>query len=339
MDKPARTNGTVEILDTSVVFVVRYQLSDSITRNKIEVVQGKMVTARGAMLWIAPLSLFTALAADPNGDLLNAAAAGKTPRVEMLLNAGANREAKDSNGRTPLMLAAQHGHAETVRLLLSKGAEDGARDTDGWTAYGLVLFSPARGVSQANREEVLKALPHPAPVRLIVDAATNPEDLVSSCFMSSRGDLLEFVNGIHLDVPGPRGFSGIEQRIDQRPGPRIRTNRSCGPARNRSGDAAGSRRRCRRRAQPPRAAGGVLFATVGRQPRPLDRRSGVSRARSCVAFSEKLRRRVERPPCKDCHQSFAVCRHLSGVDKRACERDLPQRRNRAHEAMSALASI
>lgn len=159
-----------------------------------------MVTARGAMLWIAPLSLFTALAADPNGDLLNAAAAGKTPRVEMLLNAGANREAKDSNGRTPLMLAAQHGHAETVRLLLSKGAEDGARDTDGWTAYGLVLFSPARGVSQANREEVLKALPHPAPVRLIVDAATNPEDLVSSCFMSSRGDLLEFVNGIHLDA-------------------------------------------------------------------------------------------------------------------------------------------
>jgi hypothetical protein len=174
----------------------------------MRVVQGKTGAMRCAALRILIPALLTLLtldaapdpAQDATADLLSAAAAGQTRRVEMLLGAGANPEAKDSNGRTPLMLAAQHGRAETVRLLLSKGVKDDARDADGFTAYSLALFSPARGVSRSSVGEVLKALPRPVPLRLIVDAATNPEDLVSSCFMPGREELTEFVNGIHLDA-------------------------------------------------------------------------------------------------------------------------------------------
>jgi len=153
-----------------------------------------------ALLILLTLDAAPGPAPDPAADLLSAAAGGQARRVEMLLAAGANPEAKDNAGRTPLMLAAQHGHAEIVRLLLSKGAEADARDADGFSAYSLALLSPARGVSQAKIAEVLQALPRPNPVRVIVDAAANPEDLVSSCFMASREQLAEFVNGFHLDA-------------------------------------------------------------------------------------------------------------------------------------------
>jgi len=166
-------------------------------------VQRYSSTTRGTLFPIAALCCLLAVklnaASDPSANLLSAAASGQTRRAEMLLGAGANIETRDRNKRTPLMLAAQHGHAETVRLLLSKGAQDNARDADGLAAYALTFLFPAHGVSRANAEEVLKALPRPAPVRLIVDAATNPEDLVGSCFTKSREELIEFVNGIHVD--------------------------------------------------------------------------------------------------------------------------------------------
>src|SRR5437867_6662710 len=80
-----------------------------------------------------------ASAADLGPDLLNAARKGQSERVAQLLGKGAPVDAKDKNGRTPLMLAAQHGHAEVAKLLLAKGADTNARDRQGWTAFGLTL--------------------------------------------------------------------------------------------------------------------------------------------------------------------------------------------------------
>ena len=54
--------------------------------------------------------------------------------IRVLISEGANVNAKDKNGRTPLMYAAFISSTpEIVQLLLEKGAELEARDTDGWT--------------------------------------------------------------------------------------------------------------------------------------------------------------------------------------------------------------
>ena len=73
---------------------------------------------------------FAALAAVSPEDWLAAAKKGDTNRVESLLKAGAELEAKDQDGRTALMLAAQFGRLDTVRLLLAKRASADARDCE-----------------------------------------------------------------------------------------------------------------------------------------------------------------------------------------------------------------
>src|SRR5262249_17959781 len=49
------------------------------------------------------------------------------PRVKALLEKGANVNEKDSDGRTPLLLASANGHYPVVKLLLDKGANVNAR--------------------------------------------------------------------------------------------------------------------------------------------------------------------------------------------------------------------
>jgi ankyrin repeat protein len=54
--------------------------------------------------------------------------------VQLLLNKGADVEAKDKDGWTALIWAAQGGYEAMVRLLLDKRADVEAKDQYGWTA-------------------------------------------------------------------------------------------------------------------------------------------------------------------------------------------------------------
>jgi ankyrin repeat protein len=54
-------------------------------------------------------------------------------RVRLLLDSGANIEARDEEGATPLMRAASYGQTEIFSLLLERGAKVNVRDKQGMT--------------------------------------------------------------------------------------------------------------------------------------------------------------------------------------------------------------
>src|ERR1035441_7051931 len=86
---------------------------------------------------------FSILAAGVPMDILEAARKGNATEIAALLKKGADLEARDKQGRTPLMLAAQYGRTASVRLLLDKGAKPDARDSHHWNAYMLALLAPS----------------------------------------------------------------------------------------------------------------------------------------------------------------------------------------------------
>ncbi|OAM05710.1 MAG: hypothetical protein TV41_06320 [Wolbachia endosymbiont of Dactylopius coccus] len=65
--------------------------------------------------------------------LLDAARSGNLDKITDLLNSGANIEAKEKDGKTPLYLAAREGHLYAVKSLLNKGANIEAIENDKWT--------------------------------------------------------------------------------------------------------------------------------------------------------------------------------------------------------------
>jgi len=63
-----------------------------------------------------------------------AAEKGHEVVVRLLVDKGASVETKDNSGRTPLLWAAEKGHEVVVRLLVNKGADLEAKENDGRTS-------------------------------------------------------------------------------------------------------------------------------------------------------------------------------------------------------------
>ena len=66
--------------------------------------------------------------------LMMAANRGHTQTVQVLLDAGAKSDAKNTLGRTPLMMAANGGHTQTVELLLENQVRVNEKDKQDHTA-------------------------------------------------------------------------------------------------------------------------------------------------------------------------------------------------------------
>ena len=110
---------------------------------------------RAACLLVLTLLLPTGAAAQASPDVHAAVRTGEVARVEEALKAGAALEARDSWGRTPLIVALQQGKAPVVELLLARGADVNA--TDAWGRTPLLVAAQMRNTAAMRQLIALKA--------------------------------------------------------------------------------------------------------------------------------------------------------------------------------------
>ena len=82
----------------------------------------------------------------PSSTLASASASGHTAQARDLVAQGANVDAPDLRGLTPVMLAVLGGHLDTAVQLALSGADLTCRNAEGRTALELAVLSANREV-------------------------------------------------------------------------------------------------------------------------------------------------------------------------------------------------
>ena len=134
----------------------------------------------------------------PGGQRAQAAVPAEPPwvtSVRLLLDNGADIEARDEEGDTPLMRAASHGQTEVFKLLLERGAKTRIRDKQGMTP--LIAAACACAVATMNSTyDIMKILlDRGANVNVrtrdgttaLMMAAGSPDDAASVKLLLSHG--------------------------------------------------------------------------------------------------------------------------------------------------------
>ena len=88
---------------------------------------------------------------DPAAELRHAAGIGDMPALRAALERRPLIDARDANGRTALMLAALHGRGEAVDVLLAAGADPNAADAHGVTPLQAALNGEQTDIAAALR--------------------------------------------------------------------------------------------------------------------------------------------------------------------------------------------
>jgi ankyrin repeat protein len=114
--------------------------------------------------------------------LAAASAEGHNELIRRLLEAGAHPNAPNPEGETPLMLAARSGAAAGVKALLAHGADP--RASEGWRGQDALMWASAEG--------------HAEVVRLLIDAGA----VVQKRSKAGFSPLLFAVRGGHPEVAG-----------------------------------------------------------------------------------------------------------------------------------------
>lgn len=93
--------------------------------------------------------------------LMYAAEVGTMELLRALLAAGADVNAQDAKGRTALMYASEHCHTDSVRLLVKAGADVTFKDSNGYTALKRVhrkLSKVGRRLCRTDRKQIIHIL-------------------------------------------------------------------------------------------------------------------------------------------------------------------------------------
>ena len=85
-------------------------------------------------------------------DIHQAAEEGNTNMVRDLIRQGADVNAKNDDGETPLHCAAWEGHQETAQVLLANGADVRARANDGETPLDMAADDAMRQILTTHQQ-------------------------------------------------------------------------------------------------------------------------------------------------------------------------------------------
>jgi hypothetical protein len=89
--------------------------------------------------------------ADPAAEVRRAAEIGAVPELQTLLGHQGDIDARDDSGRTALMLATLHGQARAVDMLLAHGADPNAADAQGVTPLQAAIAGDRPAIAAALR--------------------------------------------------------------------------------------------------------------------------------------------------------------------------------------------
>jgi ankyrin repeat protein len=169
---------------------------------------------------------------------LSATRNGYEEVVKLLLNNGAELEAKSNDGPTPLLSAASNGHAAIVKLLIDNGAELEAKDYYGWTALSLAANNGHEALvklllekgAKLEAKEVHAGTPlllaassgHMAIVKLLIDNGAELEaksddgrDPLLSAASNGHREIVKLLldNGADLEVKDYYGWTPLSLAI------------------------------------------------------------------------------------------------------------------------------
>ena len=128
--------------------------------------------------------------------LLSATESGLTSIVNILLDAGADKEVKDEYGRTPLDVAAWEGHTDIVKLLLDAGADKEVKDRDGRTPLHFAAMHKG----------------HTDIVKLLVDAGADLEVKDDRGWTPLRYAAMRGLHDIYNLLKSPKSKGGSKKR-------------------------------------------------------------------------------------------------------------------------------